>query len=259
MKPTRAVQIRKKEASKRRSAAERFRRYIHDLRRRLRLQDERDRRRKWLLVLLLALLESKPAQAFFPVVFAEPDPTHQKREPQPTNKSEKRIAADNPRTDDERRYLYDYAPRRGEEHLEVYDGLTYADIIANNKIHRPWLFPKFEPIPGMPERYADGPVHIWTLLDHLGSDYHRPEAITALKLSVGVESRDWIDACAAEVDGLTWKDLRRQCRRRTPEMTIYEFPRAAARWREERRREGEERKRELKETPENGPKPVGPD
>ncbi|ARQ11020.1 hypothetical protein NXC12_CH03027 [Rhizobium etli] len=255
MKPTRAVKILKEEASKRLGAAERFRRYIQDLRHRQRMKDERDRRRKWLLALLLAMLESKPAQAFFPVVFAEPDPAYQKRQPQPTKKSEKNVAADDPRTDDERRYLYDYAPRRGEEHLEVYDGLTYSDIIAKNKIYRPWLFPKFEPIPGMPERYADGPVHIWTLLDHLGSDYHRPEAITALKLIVGVESHDWIDACAAEVDGLTWKDLRRQCRRRTPEMTLHEFPRSATRWRDEQRRETEERKREVDETPDDGLKP----
>ncbi|MGO7638737.1 hypothetical protein, partial [Rhizobium leguminosarum] len=72
----------------------------------------------------------------------------------------------------------------------------------------------------------------------LDSYYHRPEAIKALKLIVDAECHDCIDACTAEASGLTWKDLRRQCRRLTPEMTIYEFPRAAARWREERRREG---------------------
>jgi hypothetical protein len=239
----------------RRRAAERFRRWIEDLRRR-QMQAERDRHRRRLLALLLALLESKPVQMFFPVVFVVQAPAPPKQQPQPSRKSEEKTATVDTRSDDERRFLYDYATRRGEEHLEVYDGLTYADIVAYNRVHRPWLFPKFVPIPGMPDRYKDEPVHIWTLLDHIGSDYHRKNAIVALKLIVNRDAHDWIDACAATDDG--WKDLTK-CRRRTPEMTAYEFPRAAARWREDQRREAEERKKELKETPDNELKPPGLD
>jgi hypothetical protein len=233
----------------------RWRKWIEDLRRRQQRQ-EGDRRRRWLLTLLLALLESKPIQWFFPVHFAEAHPPEQKRQPQPPTKSEEKITTADTRTDDERRYLYDYAPRRGEEHLEVYDGLTWADIVEYNKIHRPWLFPAFTPIPGMPDRYKDEPVHIWTLLDHIGSEYHRKNAIVALKLIVNRDAHDWIDACAATDEG--WKDLPK-CRRRTPEMTAYEFPRTAARWREDQRREAEERKREAKEMLTTGPKPPGLD
>ncbi|MBB3408520.1 hypothetical protein FHT87_002423 [Rhizobium sp. BK316] len=244
-------QIQKEEYRKSRHAAERWRKWIKDLRRRQIQQQERDRRRRWLLALLLALLESKPVQAFFPLVLAEPDPPQQKRQPQPPRKSPKKDGFDqrqDQRTEYDRLYLSDCSTRYGEEHLEVYDGLTWGDIIKYNREHRPWLFPAFTPIPGMPDQYKDEPVHIWTLFDHLASDYHRPAAIEALKLVVDTESHDWVDACAAETNGLTWKDLRRQCRRRTPEMTIREFPRAAARWREELRREAEERKKEAKET-----------
>ena len=161
--------------------------------------------------------------------------------------------------DYDRHYLFDHRPRRGEEHLEVYDGLTYQDIVAANRIHRPHLSPKFIPVSGMPSRYAEEPVDVWELLDHIDSDYHREQALIALKLIVDPEARDWIDACAAEVGGLTYKDLRRKCRQRTPSWTLYEFPRAAARWREEQRREAEERKQEVKEIPNNGPKPPGVD
>ena len=65
-----AAQIRKKEDRKKcRAAADRLRRYIEDLRRR-QMRAERDRRRKWLLALLLWALESTPVQMFFP----SPDP-----------------------------------------------------------------------------------------------------------------------------------------------------------------------------------------
>ncbi|MCB2403558.1 hypothetical protein [Rhizobium ruizarguesonis] len=254
MKPT-AAQIRKEETSKRRRAAERFRRLLEELRRR-QMRAERDRRRRWLLALLLALLESKPMQVFFPVPFATPDPALPKQQPKPSRKSEEKTETADTRSDDERRYLYDYSTRRGEEHLEVYDGLTYADIVEYNKVHRPWLFPTFAPIPGMPERYANEQVHIWTLLDHIASEYHRKNAIAALKLIVNQDAHDWIDACAASDEG--WKDLTK-CRRRTPQMTTHEFPRSAARWREEQHQEAEERKREAKETPDSGPKPPGLD
>ncbi|MDP9875259.1 hypothetical protein [Agrobacterium tumefaciens] len=137
------------------------------------------------------------------------------------------------------------------------DGLTYADIIALNKIHRPHLFQQPAPIPGMPNRYKKA-VHIWTLLDHLGSDYHRRDAIKALKLLVDESAHDWIDACAKGANGNSWRDLR-ICRRRTPEMTIYDFPRAAAWWRESVRREEEEKKRTAKDMPDDAPKPPGVD
>lgn len=257
MKPNTAIEVRKEESRKRRRAAERWRKWIEDLRRR-QMRAERDRRRRWLLTLLLALLESKPVQTFFPVHFPAADPPQQKRQPQPSRKSKGKSEAVDMRTDDERRFLYDYATRRGEEHLEVYDGLTYADIVEYNKIHRPWLFPKFVPIPGMPKRYSREPVHIWTLLDHIGSDYHRRGAIIALKLITDKSAHDWISACAKGVGDLTWKDLRK-CRSRTPDATLYEFPRYAERWREEQRREVEERKREAKEAPDGDPKPPGLD
>jgi hypothetical protein len=256
MNPSIAAQARKEESRKRRRTAERWRRWIEDLRRRKMQQQDRDRRRRWLLALLLALLESKPVQMFFPVLIVAPDPALSKQRPKPSRKSEEKSETVDTRTNDERRFLYDYAPRHGEEHLEVYDGLTWNDIVAYNKVHRPWLFPKFVPIPGMPDRYKDEPVHIWTLLDHISSDYHRKNAIVALKLIVNRDAHDWIDACAASDEG--WKDLPK-CRRPTPEMTIYEFPRTAARWREDQRREAEERKKELKETPDNAPKPPGLD
>jgi len=257
MTPNTPAQIRKEEARKSRRADERFRRWLEGLRRRQMQQQERNRRRRWLLTLLLALLESKPMQIVYPSPDPAPRPAPANRPP--ARKSEKKLPDADTRNDDERRYLYDYAPRHGEESQEIYDGLTWNDIIAYNQIHRPWLFPKFEPISGMPKRYADEPVHIWTLFDHLDSDYHRPEAIKALKLIVDAEAHDWIDACKAETNGLTWKDLRRQCRRRTPDQTLSEFPRAAERWREELRREAEEAKSEVKETPDSGPKPSGRD
>lgn len=254
-----AAQIRKEETRKRRRAAERLRKWNEDLRRRKMQQQDRDRRRRWLIALLLTLLEFKPVQMFFPVHFAQAVPPEQKRQPKPSRKSEEKAETVDTRTDDERRFLYDYATRRGEEHLEVYDGLTYADIVEYNKIHRPWLFPVFKPIPGMPKRYADEPTHVWTLLFEMQYPHARDEAIAALKLIVDPSSHDWIDACSKGAGNLTWKDLRK-CRSRTPDATLYEFPRYAARWREDQRREAEERKREAKETPENNvPKPPGLD
>ncbi|WP_412064670.1 hypothetical protein [Rhizobium sp. SYY.PMSO] len=258
MKPNTAAQARKDESRKRRRAADRWRKWIEDLHRRQQ-RAERDRRRRWLLTLLLALLESKPVQAFSPVDFAAQYPTQQKRQPELPRKSEKKAPSADTISDYDRHYLYDHRPRRGEEHLEVYDGLTYEDIAAYNREHRPRLSPKFLHIPGMPKRYSDEPVHIWTLLFEMQYPHARPDAITALKLIVDPSAHAWIDACAAETNGLTWKDLSRQCRRRTPEMTAREFPRAAERWREELRSEAEERKKEAKETPSTGPKPPGSD
>ncbi|MBN9981861.1 hypothetical protein [Rhizobium laguerreae] len=256
MKPITAAQTRKEESRKRRRAAERWQRYIQDLRRRQQMQAESDRRRKWLLLLLLWALESKPAQLFFPSPDPAPPPTTPKRSA--ARKSEIKAAVET-LSDYDRHYLYDHRPRRGEEHLEVYDGLTWNDIIAYNRIHRPHLFPAFRPIPGMPKRYADEPVNVWTLFDHMSSDYHRPDAIKALKLIVDSRAHDWIDACATEVGDLTYKDLRRQCKRRTPAMTLHEFPRAATWWRESVRREEEEKKRTVKETSDDAPKLPGVD
>jgi hypothetical protein len=256
MKPNTAAQLRKEEDRKFRYAAERWRKWIEDLRRRQQ-RNERDRRRKLLLALLLALLESKPVQAFFPVGFAAQDPARQNRQARPARKLAKNSdlgAEDDQRTDYERIYLSDYSPRFGEEHLEVMDGLTWNDIIALHRQYRPHLFPKFTPVPGMPKRYADEAVHIWTLLDHLQYDFLRNDAIKALKLLVDPGSHEWIDTCANGAQGNSWKNLR-YCRGRTPDMTLAEFPRAANRWREEQRREAEERKREIKETPVSGPKP----
>lgn len=119
---------------------------------------------------------------FFPVLFAEADARQQKRQSQPSRKSKENTDTVDTRSDDERRYLYDYSTRRGEDELEVYDGLTWPDVVEYNKVHRPWLFPKFIPVPGLPDRYKYEPVHIWSLLDHIGSAYHRPDAIVALKL-----------------------------------------------------------------------------
>jgi hypothetical protein len=256
VKPTTA-QSRKKETSQRRRLAERFRRLLEELRRRQQ-QLERDRRRRWLLALLLALLESKPMQLVFPVHFAAPYPALPKQQSSRPRKSEEKSETADTSTDDERRYLYDYATRRGEEHLEVYDGLTYADIVAYNRVHRPWLFPKFVPIPGMPKRYADEPAHVWTLLFEMQYPHARDEAIAALKLIVDPSSHDWISACAKGAGDLTWKDLRK-CWSRTPDATRYEFPRYAERWREDLRREAEEKKREVKEAPDSGPRPPGLD
>lgn len=210
----------------------------------------------------ISILESIPTQAFFAAHFIAADPPQQKRQPKAPRKSQKKDEFDNrddPRDEYDRRFLSDYSTRFGEENQEVYDGLTHEDIVAYNRTHRPWLFPKFEPAPGMPKRYADEPAHAWTLLFEMQYPHARDDAIEALKLIVDPSSHDWIDACKSEQDGLSYKDLRRQCRRRTPEMTVYEFPRAAARWREEQRREAEERKKELKEMPDNGPKPPGLD
>lgn len=248
---------------KRRRAAERWQRHLADIRRR-REQAERERKRRlrWLITLWLMILESIPTPTFFAARFAETDTPRQKRQPQPLRKSRKKDEFDNrddPRDEYDRRYLSDYSNRYGEENQEVYDGLTHNDIVAYNRVHRPWLFPKFEPVPGMPRRYANEPAHVWTLLFEMQYPHIRDEAIAALKLIVDPASHHWIDACLNEQDGLSYKDIRRQCRRRTPEMTILEFPRAAARWLEEHRREAEERKREAKETADNGPKPRGLD
>jgi len=255
MTPNIPIQVRKEESRERRRAAERWRKWIEHLRRQQ--QQERHRRRRWLIALLLAFLETKPVQMFFPVHFAEADPPRQKRQSQRSRKSDEETATPDTRSDDERRYLYDYSPRHGEEELEVYDGLTWNDIVAYNRVHRPWLFPAFTPIPGMPPRYATEQVHVWTLLFEMQYPHIRPDAIAALKLVVDSSAHAWIDACKAEQDGLSYKDLRRQCMRRTPDATLYEFPRAAARWREHQRCEAEERKKEIKETPDNGPRPPG--
>jgi hypothetical protein len=254
MKPTTTAQIRKEEDRKKRRAADDRRRWLEARRRQM--QVESDRRRKWLLFLLLMILDSKPAQRFFPSPNPAPPPTTPKRSA--VRKSENKAAVET-LSDYDRHYLYDHRPRRGEEHLEVYDGLTWSDIIALNRIHRPHLFPAFKPIPGMPERYRDEPINVLTLFDHMDSYYHRPDAIKALKLIVDSSAHDWIDACATEVGDLTYKDLRRQCKRRTPAMTLHEFPRAATRWRDEQRREAEEKKRTPKETPDDDPKPPGLD
>lgn len=245
---------------KRRRAAERWQLYLADLRRR-RDQAERDRKKRllWLIMMWLTLLESIPTPSFPVVHFARLDTARQKQQPKPPRKSRKKDSFDkreDPRDEYDRRHLSDYSPRYGEENREVYDGLTHEDIVAYNRIHRPWLFPAFKPTPGMPKRYMYEPAHVWTLLSHMTSDYHRADAIRALKLIVDPAVHDWIDACDKEIDGLSYKDLRRQCMRRTPGATLFEFPRAAERWREQQRREVEERKRDAKETPENnGPKP----
>lgn len=246
---------------KRRRTAELWQRYLVELRRR-RDQADRDRKKRllWLIMIWLAILESIPMQSFAPVVFADEDTQPRKREPLRPGKTPRKDEfdkRDDPRSEDDRRYLSDYSPRYGEESQEVYDGLTWNDIIAYNKVHRPWLFPAFVSVPGTPKRYIDEPLHVWTLLDHLKHDFLRRDAITALKLIVNAEAHPWIDACAATTNG--WKQLC-YCRGRTPGMTIAAFPRAAALWREDQRRETEERKREAKETPENnGPKPPGAD
>lgn len=252
MKPTTTVQIRKKEARTKRHAAEKFRRWIEEQRRR-QMQAERDRRRKWLIFLLLMLLDTKPAQMLFPSFNRTPVPTPCADQ----LKLKKRKRADDetgerPAFDINEHIFFDYSTRPGEHHLHVVDGLTYEDILELNRIHRPHLFKTPAPIPGMPARYADARPHVWSLLDHLSSAYHRKDAITALKLLVSPEAHDWIDSCSASDDG--WKELKR-CRMKTPEMTVREFPRAAERWREQQRREAEERKREAKETLDNGPKP----
>jgi hypothetical protein len=240
--------IKETKERKSRRVADQLRRWIEDLRRR-QMQAERNRRRKWLLFLFLALLESKPVQAFFSMRGFTPLPVPRQMSRQRKSQKEK-AANEDMRTDDERRYLYDYAPRRGEESAEVMDGLTWTDIVALNRIYRPHLF-RTAPIPGMPDRYKDKPPHVWTLLDHIGSDYHRKDALAALKLLVDGEAHDWIDACGKGANGSSWKDLR-TCRQRTPDMTISDFPRAAAWWRETTRREAEEN---LK----NRPKPDGDD
>ncbi|CDZ46980.1 hypothetical protein [Neorhizobium galegae] len=250
MKPNN--KITKDEGRKKRRADERFRRWLEDRRRQM--QREHDRRRKWLLLLLLMMFDSKPVRTFF----SSPEPVAVPAKGPPPRKSKKKIAAVETRTDYERHYLFDHAPRRGEERHEVMDGLTYADIIALNKIHRPHLFQRPAPIPGMPDRYKGEAVHIWTLLDHLGSDYHRADAIKALKLLVDESAHDWIDACAKGANGNSWRDLR-ICRRRTPEMTLCDFPRAAAWWRESVRREEEEKQRTARDTPQDIEKPPGLD
>ncbi|NTH43009.1 hypothetical protein G6K98_00025 [Agrobacterium rhizogenes] len=231
--------------------------WIEALRQR-QLRWERDRRRKWLLFLLLMLLDSKPAQMFFPSFDPDPAPTLPR-----TNRLrlKKRKKADDetgerPAFDANEHVFFDYSTRPGEHHLHVVDGLTYEDILELNRIHRPHLLKTPASIPGMPDRYKELPPHVWTLVEHLSSAYHRRDAITALKLVVSQEAHDWIDVCSASDDG--WKELKR-CRMKTPEMTIREFSRAAERWREEHHREAEEQKKEAKETPDNGPKPPGLD
>lgn len=255
-----AAQIKKDEERKRRRAAERWQRYLAELRRRCD-QADRDRKKRllWLLTLWISVLESISMPSFFSVRFAEADSPGQKRQPQPLRKSRKKDEfedRDDPRDEYDRRYHSDYSCRCGEESREVYDGLTHEDIVAYNRIHRPWLFPQFQPVPGMPKRYCSEQVHIWTLLYEMQYPHCRQDAITALKLIVDPVAHVWIDACEKEVDGLSYKNLRR-CWSKTPGMTLYEFPRAAARWREEQRREAEERKREAKETSQdNGPEPL---
>jgi hypothetical protein len=258
-----AEKIKKEKQRKRRRAAERWQRHLQELRRR-RDQADRDRKKRllWLIMMWLTILESIPTPTFFDARSVAADPPQQKRQPNPPRKSQKKDEFDNrddPRNEYERRYLSDYSPRYGEGNEEVYDGLTYNDIIAYNRIHRPWLFPRFEPVLGMPKRYADEPVHVWTLLFEMQYPHIRPDAIAALKLIVDPSAHVWIDACKSEQDGLSYKDLRRQCMRRTPGATLYEFPRAAARWHEQQCREAEERKQGLKETPDSGPRPPGLD
>lgn len=248
---------RQKDRSLRR-AAERWQRHLAELRRR-RDQADRDRKKRlrWLIMLWLMILESIPTPLFTPVILPAEDPPQRKRQlsrPRKLCKKDELDKRDDPRTDDDRRYLSDYSPRYGEESQEVYDGLTWSDIIAYNKVHRPWLFPVFKPLPGTPQRYIDEQLHIWTLLDHLKHDFLRKDAITALKLLVDPDAHPWIDACAATTNG--WKQLC-YCRGCTPDMTIAAFPRAAALWREEQRREAEERKKEATETSDNSLKPPG--
>ncbi len=259
MQPT-VQQIKKEKKRQRRRASERWQRHLAELRRR-REEAERDRKRRlrWLIMLWLMILESIPTPTFSPVILADEDPRQQKPQPPRSRKSRKKEEfdkRDDPRSEDDRRYLSDYSPRYGEESQEVYDGLTWNDVIAYNKIHRPWLFPAFAPVPGTPQRYIDEPLHVWALLDHLKHDFLRKDAITALKLLVEPDAHPWIDACAATTNG--WKQLC-YCRGRTPDMTVAAFPRAAALWREEQRREAEERKKEEKENPDNSPKPPGAD
>jgi hypothetical protein len=248
MKSKLTIQDQKHISRKLRGARDRWLKWIYDLRRR---QDsaKRDRaRRRRLLLLWLWVLELVSIRTLIRL----PDPPL--HETPPTTMSKRKVKTTDVRSDDDRRFLFDYAPRHGEEAQEVFDGLTWSDIVALNRKHRPHLFPEFKPNERMPDRYKDAPVHVWTLLDHIGSDYHRKDAVTALKLLVDKDVREWIDACATGANGSSWKDLR-MCRRKTPSMTLLEFPRAAAQWREDQDRATEESKRELAKSPDDGPTP----
>lgn len=252
MKPTTTAQIRKEEDRKKRRAAKDRRRWLEDRRREM--QAEGDRRRKLLLFLLLMFLDSKPARLFFPPYDPAPVPPPASAAQPKRRRKRSDETGERPSFNHEEHICFDYSTRPEERHLHVMDGLTYEDIIDLDRTHRPYLFKTPAPIPGTPDRYSykEMPPHVWTLLDHLGSPYHRPDALTALRLVVNEKAHDWIDACATREGG--WKELKR-CRTKTPAMTLAEFPRAAARWREAQRREDEERKKESKETPDNGPKP----
>jgi hypothetical protein len=126
----------------------------------------------------------------------------------------------------------DYASRRGEEHKEIMDGLTAADIQQIRDSHR-----QRPRIPGMPDRYSAEWPGVRMLLTHLSEGFLRKDAYTALKGIVPKDMRHWIEDCERCETG--WKDLR-MCMSATPDATIAAMRRAMWHAEQDKRRKVEE-------------------
>lgn len=227
MKHSNKSKIEKGEEVKNRRAAKAWRQWADDLRRRLEQHERERKRRNWLLFLLLLLFDTTPARS----IFSAPDPVTSLAPPRPQDWRDnfKR----NIRTFDYAEHIRrDYAPRPGEDDLEVFDGLTAGDIAQIKREMQP---PKLK-VPFLPERYQYEVPHIWTLIDHLQLPFARHDAAIVIKMMTPPAISDWIDASVAEDGG---KAIR-YCRSKTPTETIAAMARAAVQWREDLRRQAEE-------------------
>ncbi|MBO9135152.1 hypothetical protein J5289_21720 [Rhizobium sp. B230/85] len=242
MKTILTAQILKEEARKKRRAEHRWLQYLEDIEQRKK-QYERERRRLALLLIILLIIFSAPIKPVFIRIYSAQVPLAL-----PPSRSLKKNERHSSEFDYTLHIERDFAPRYGEENLEIMDGLTADDVAQIRRQHQP---PKVK-IPGMPDRYADEWPHPHTLLDHLQHDFFRADAIAALKKITPAHVHDWLDQ-AAIGDG--WKALRLS-RQKTKEETLATMPLEAARWREDLKREAEERTRD-EQNPKDSDDPNG--
>ncbi|PZM10168.1 hypothetical protein [Rhizobium tubonense] len=234
MKPN--TDIAEHERRKKRRADYWLRLWLNDLRRR-QMKGKRHRRRKWLLALMLIIF----GQIARPFAMTPPQPLPAPSlKPRPLMKKPTRRKA----FDLQEHVDRDYAPRTGEQAEELFDGLTSRDISQIRYEARPV-------IPGLPERYGKEWPHLFTLLDHLQYPFARQDAITVIKKMVSPAIHDWIDSSVEEDGG---KAIRR-CRSKSPEETLAAMPRAASQWREQLRRDAEQRRLDAEEEQKNSSKP----
>lgn len=206
---------------KKRAAAEKWRRWLTELRRR-QLRNEQEQKRYTRLLLMWLILLEFSGRVFHPIIyFAFRNSSIQSGPRDPISHKTRFDYGD---------YLNrDYSAPSEQHHLEVMDGLTYQNISQIRHEQR-------ANYPELPERYRHEWPHPHTLLFQLRWYPHmRNDVVGALKLSVPRTLHAWLDASLAEDGGYSI----RSCRRPTAEETFAAMPREARRWLNSKRQEAE--------------------